>query len=1147
MSRLLGYYGGKGISEAIAIDSDSPLHRAIERAVNSYDPSKGWKFNTYLRQCLWWENFSDIKKMLGEKKEQGRIVTAVDMHGSLKDVFEYIDRSTLPAERETIVSHGVHTISPEESLLSQREKVDNWLARQEERIANYLGEDPEDHERQSLSFVAINELHKIKTPQQAELFIVHWQSEGGDGFIEPLDDKPKEQPKLSESDKKSWLSMLKKHPLLTSKERAALILIAPGGDLQNMRSFSEVAGDLSEKYPKEFPGKVTENDIVNLFMNAHYKLAGAREFEEMQDKLSPILKAITQDENDKINTLSLAINILQKAKKGTRVSGHKYWKREGTPGGYKYYYQDEIGNIIRGTNAPEDHSHHDKKLGSPEIHKEEPDPISNPEYFDPKTGRKMHRAIPPHAEWNPDYNQETPLKLWAARWKDNPQDPEPNYGYYHSDYKGRQEFKFNISNKEFDVQLPKVRKLYKNLLKSDQLHNKALGLMIAILDQAAPRAGKKIYEVRSGTLGLCSIKVANAKIKGNTVTIDYPGKAGVDQQQTIVLDRHNLDIMKELISSPRKKDKDYLFSVPVMAGDRIKFREIGYNKLYRILQTVGVTPKQFRTYHGTRIYSERFGQILNKVTERITPKILDKVSNEAALDVAKALGHYIKKGEDRKLHVDTAFKSYIDPIVVQTLYLNALNQDVKKAVEHDVEYGKYDGLKIGIENEKGSTRHWHDPNNDSDGKTKMHYDYGYIVGTKGTDGEEVDVYIGPHHNCEKVFVVHQLKAPDFKKYDEDKVMFGFRSDDEAKKAYLKQYNDPRFFGNMTELSMEEFKKKVKSKMIRGKMIKGFWELAKANGEHQLEPRPTYKLGNHVTLTKDMLNDKLNNGHYSMISAGRNVDHPDEKNLPENHPMFSERHEKLRQDLVNHGLDHTEIEGHYGGKEKTFIVHHNKKPENNKAFMVHHEHPSEHTIVRDLGKKYNQNSVIHSHKGTHELHFVTGQDAGNHHKGQGHEITPHASDYYSKVEHPEGSATKFSLNFDLNKKHDIGSAILKALSDNGTLDNDFDDDIPIVHQVVSNPHDRSPDEEDFSHWLHTHPLHEGEHDWNVARAIHGIKDTHKPVGEEEEYDDIDDERHVENAYKKHVRDQKMNDYYDRYVNNKNDNQLEDYSYLNEWGS
>lgn len=129
----------------------------------------------------------------------------------------------------------------------------------------------------------------------------------------------------------------------------------------------------------------------------------------------------------------------------------------------------------------------------------------------------------------------------------------------------------------------------------------------------------------------------------------------------------------------------------------------------------------------------------------------------------------------------------------------------------------FQGLPVSIENRKGSVRHWHDPNSDEDGKTKMLYPYGYVRGTLGLDGDEVDVYIGPDKKSDKVFVITQLQRFEFEKVDEQKVMLGFANPVAAKTAYLQHFNDARFFGDMKEMTMDEFKAKLDSK--KGKLIK----------------------------------------------------------------------------------------------------------------------------------------------------------------------------------------------------------------------------------------------------------------------------------------------------------------------------------------
>ena len=112
------------------------------------------------------------------------------------------------------------------------------------------------------------------------------------------------------------------------------------------------------------------------------------------------------------------------------------------------------------------------------------------------------------------------------------------------------------------------------------------------------------------------------------------------------------------------------------------------------------------------------------------------------------------------------------------------------------------GLDISIENPIGSKRYY------GKGKKKfnvMKNHYGYFSRTKGKDGDQVDVFIGPNvENFSKVYVVDQKINGAF---DESKVMLGFSSKKEAKEAYFANY-DKNWHGFMhiTGVSLETFKK-----------------------------------------------------------------------------------------------------------------------------------------------------------------------------------------------------------------------------------------------------------------------------------------------------------------------------------------------------
>ncbi len=129
------------------------------------------------------------------------------------------------------------------------------------------------------------------------------------------------------------------------------------------------------------------------------------------------------------------------------------------------------------------------------------------------------------------------------------------------------------------------------------------------------------------------------------------------------------------------------------------------------------------------------------------------------------------------------------------------------------------GLTIRVENEAGSVRQGKNPDGTTAWETRMIYPYGYVSGSTGTDGDAVDVYLGPNRDAPFVYVVHQRKAGDWKRYDEDKAMLWFDSEDEARLAYLRHYDDSRFLGPITAMPVSEFVAKVQATKQRPGMVK----------------------------------------------------------------------------------------------------------------------------------------------------------------------------------------------------------------------------------------------------------------------------------------------------------------------------------------
>ena len=207
-----------------------------------------------------------------------------------------------------------------------------------------------------------------------------------------------------------------------------------------------------------------------------------------------------------------------------------------------------------------------------------------------------------------------------------------------------------------------------------------------------------------------------------------------------------------------------------------------------------------------------------------------------------------------------------------------------------------------------------------------------------------------------------------------------------------------------------------------------WRREKPNGDFEYRESPpeggegskkqdkpkVYK--NHVTMTKPDLEKALSHGHFSIISAGLNPSDSKESKMKPDDEFFHKRHEQLRDALEKNGMRYTEVVGHYGGKESSFLVFHDgtvATPKTQKSIMVHHHDAEElkknRKVLEELGKKFNQNSVLHGSGGKNTLVFTAGDKAGQECGGKGWKETPEAKDYYTDIKLEGKEHTKFNLD------------------------------------------------------------------------------------------------------------------------------------------
>ena len=182
-------------------------------------------------------------------------------------------------------------------------------------------------------------------------------------------------------------------------------------------------------------------------------------------------------------------------------------------------------------------------------------------------------------------------------------------------------------------------------------------------------------------------------------------------------------------------------------------------------------------------YKDSYGQVIKEISRPLATEDIDRV---------------IGVGEKFSLRLQDAINE-TDPEPTEAQ---------KKSGNYKKGHVKFGGYDYTIENPKGSYRSGVDENG-KEWKQKMNDTYGYIRGKFGKDGDHLDMFINDKVDLDNwngdVYVVDQVN-PDGT-FDEHKVMYGYDSLDEAKKAYLSNYEKGwTGLGNITPVSKADFDK-----------------------------------------------------------------------------------------------------------------------------------------------------------------------------------------------------------------------------------------------------------------------------------------------------------------------------------------------------
>ena len=214
---------------------------------------------------------------------------------------------------------------------------------------------------------------------------------------------------------------------------------------------------------------------------------------------------------------------------------------------------------------------------------------------------------------------------------------------------------------------------------------------------------------------------------------------------------------------------------------------------------------------------EHLGRILPVTNEK--DEYMKRIYDDRATQVQRNTGRLIRI--TRHKHTESTMLPPPDP-----------NRDEHPFVGQMIVHG----VHILIENKKGDVRRSGVDEKGKPWRNVMGAHYGEIANTVAGDGDAVDVYVLDHpEEATHVYIVDQLHPdghPNAGKFDEQKLICGALSEDEAKKFYMKQYDSPGFFGGIHAITVDRFQEMFRNGKKFNKITKA-WD----DGDRAIYPTP----------------------------------------------------------------------------------------------------------------------------------------------------------------------------------------------------------------------------------------------------------------------------------------------------------------------
>lgn len=211
-----------------------------------------------------------------------------------------------------------------------------------------------------------------------------------------------------------------------------------------------------------------------------------------------------------------------------------------------------------------------------------------------------------------------------------------------------------------------LRLIHPNATKSGgvfDLHAESVAaLVLELVFKFSARIGGRGETDGQTTYGMSTLLRKHYHSRQNGFTLKYPGKAGVMTTHKFVArtpqDRFIIELMEYLVAESPPNYPLFWFQ----RGNQFKaVTPALVNQLFKKLGAQGVTVRNLRTYHGTRIFMEEVAKIQKRYPKVSSLKQAVDLLKLAAVKVGKALNHVRRSSDGSDVVTPaTALGSYID-------------------------------------------------------------------------------------------------------------------------------------------------------------------------------------------------------------------------------------------------------------------------------------------------------------------------------------------------------------------------------------------------------------------------------------------------------------------------------------------------------